>query len=106
MASNVGEFGQTLRAAIGQDVSTNISLTFTLQNQTGDKLERDATQGVTVGTVEVTEGDTVYLANEYLEYVVLDGDLDRAGRWRKKAAAKLSQSQEVVGNYERFTVLP
>ena len=105
MADNVGEFGQTLRAAIGQDVSANIGLTFTIEPQSGNKIERTEANGVTVGTVEVTEGDTVYLANEYLEYVVLDGDLHKDGRWRKKGAAKLSNNQEGVGNYERFTVL-
>lgn len=106
MANNVDEFGQTLRAAIGQDVSTNIGLTFTIEPQAGKKVERDQSEGVTVGTVDVVEGDTEYLANQYLEYVVKDGDLHTSGRWRKKAAAKLSQNEEVIGNYERFTVLP
>ena len=106
MANNQGEFGQTLRAAIGQDVSSNIGLTFTIEPQAGKKLERDQSEGVTLGTVDVTEGDTLYLANEYLEYVVQDGDLHTSGRWRKKAAAKMSQTQETIGNYERFTVLP
>lgn len=106
MTSNVNEYGQTLRASIGEDVSINIGLTFTLfLSRTGDKIERNESQGVTVGSSTVTEGDTVYAANNHLEYIVQPGDLLQSGNWRKKAAAKISSSVEKIGNYETFSVL-
>jgi len=106
MASNVNEFGQVLRANMGEDVSTNIGLEFILEPEAGTKLTKTQSDGVVVGTVAVTEGDKSLAANQYLEYTVKDGDLDQSGRWRKKGIAKISTTNEKVGNYERFTVLP
>jgi hypothetical protein len=105
MTSNVGEYGQILRASIGQDVSTNVGLTFTIQPQVGPQITRSQSEGVSVGTADITIGDIKYLANEHLEYIVKDGDLDKAGNWRKKAGASLSSTVEVVGDYEIFSVL-
>ena len=106
MTSNVNEYGQTLRASIGEDVSNNIGLTFTLfLSRTGEKIERNESQGVTVGTSTITVGDTVYAATKHLEYIVQEGDFLKSGNWRKKAAAKISSSVEKIGNFETFTVL-
>jgi len=106
MTSNIGEYGQALRAAIGEDVSTNTGLTFIIEPQLGKRITRDETEGVSVGTSAVTVGDTVYKANEHLEYIVQDGDLDHSGKWRKQAKAATSTTVEKVGNFEQFTVLP
>jgi len=104
--NNVNEYGQTLYANIGEDVSTNIGLTFTIEPQVGLAITRDETEGVSVGTSAVTVGDTLYEANKHLAYIVKDGDLSTAGTWRKQAKAEISTAVEKVGNYERFTVLP
>ena len=106
MTSNVNEYGHILRASIGEDVSTNIGLTFTLfLSRTGDKIERNESQGVTVGTSTVTVGDIVYTADKHLVYIVQPGDLHHKGNWRKKGAAKISSTVEKIGNYETFSVL-
>ena len=104
--NNVNEYGQPLYANIGEDVSTNIGLTFTIEPQVGLAITRDQTEGVSVGAADITIGDTLYKANEHLIYIVQDGDLSRSGSWRKQAKAKISTAVEKVGNYERFTVLP
>jgi len=97
---NVNEFGQTIRANIGQDVSSLTTYKMILEAETGKCIEKDAT----LGTVDVVEGDETFLANQYLEYVVESEVLDRVGQWRKKAKAT-SATQEISGNYQRFTVL-
>ena len=104
--NNVNEYGQTLYASIGEDVSTNIGLAFTIEPQVGLSITRSESEGVSVGTADVTVGDTLYEANKYLAYIVKDGDLSKSGSWRKQAKAKTSSTVEKVGNYERFTVLP
>lgn len=106
MTSNVGEYGQTLRAAIGEDVSSNTGLTFIIEPQVGQRITRDETEGVSVGTSDVTVGDVEYKANKHLECIVKDGDLSHSGSWRKQAKATISTTVEKVGNFERFTVLP
>ena len=103
--NNVNEYGQALYASIGEDVSANIGLTFTIEPQVGTTITRDETEGVSVGTSDVTVGDTLYKANKYLAYTVKDGDLSKSGSWRKQAKAEISTTVEKVGNYERFTVL-
>lgn len=104
--SNVGEFGQVLTADIGEDVSVNTGLEFILTPQLGPRLVRSGADGVTVGADDKTVGDIELLANQYLEYVVKEGDLDKAGLWRKQGSVELSPLERVFGNAELFTVLP
>jgi len=60
---------------------------------------------VTVGTVDITVGDEVYSANEYLEYTIQADDLSKSGTWRVKGSADISSANRVIGDYKRFTVL-
>ncbi len=104
--SNVGEFGQVLCVGMGEDVSVNSGLEFILTPQLGPRLVRSGADGVSVGVVDKTVGDTELPANQYLEYVVKEGDLGEAGLWRKQGAVELSVLERVFGNAEFFTVLP
>jgi len=97
---NVNEFGQTIRANIGEDVSGLTTYTMILEPELGESVEKTAT----LGAVNIVEGDETFLANQYLNYVVESEVLDRAGQWRKKGKAT-SPTQEISGNYQRFTVL-
>lgn len=107
MASlNKCEYGQVVRVNLLQDVSTNTELKFILEPQFGNKLERGASDGVSVGTSNVTVDDETYLANEYLEYTVKSGDLDYAGTWRMRGEAQLSSTVRVIGDYKIIEVLP
>jgi len=98
---NKDEFGQTIRANLNEDISSANSYQLSLEPQAGAIINKTAT----IGTVNITEGDEKWLANQYVEYVVEDGVLDKAGQWRKKGKAIFS-TKEVLGNYSRFTVLP
>ncbi len=100
---NVNEYGDVLRINMGEDVSAATKLNFIFEPRLGDKKEIIA--GVTVGTTDVTEDDETFLANQYLEYTTLDGDLDFEGQWRIKGEATMSATRKVISDYRTISVL-
>lgn len=114
---NKWEYGQVIRANIGQDVSTNTGLRFILQPKAGTPLNnarntnypnsivRTQSEGVVVGTVNVVVGDETYSANEYLEYTTLAEDLSMSGLWRVKGEADITSTNKASGDYKNITVL-
>lgn len=101
MTLNVGEYGTEVYVNMGQDVSGAIEYKIVLQPQIGDELIKTAT----LGTTNITYNGQTLESNKYLVYTIGVDDLDRSGWWRKRGKAKMSASQEVVSNFERFTVL-
>ena len=116
-AFNKNEYGQVIRVNLKQDVSTNTGLEVIIQPELGHSKnahrDSDKPQGaviatnpdVTVGTADITVGDEVYSANEYLEYTIQADDLSKSGTWRAKGAADITPTNKVIGDYKRFTVL-
>jgi hypothetical protein len=98
---NNGEYGQTLRVSFNEDVSTATAYNFVLEPKYGDKLEKTGT----LGTVNIDVGDETWLANEYIEYILADGDIDQDGQWRKKGEATMSATDKRITDYSYFTVL-
>ena len=94
------EYGQVLKADMGEDVSTALSYKMYLEPKRGTKLDVVAT----LGTSTVTEDGVTYTANHYVEYVIAEGDLSYVGHWQRKGIA-IYGSSEIHGNYQRFTVL-
>ena len=107
MASlNKNEYGQVLYANLGEDISTATAYKFVLEPKLGTKLEKVDADGVTLGTANVDVGDETYLANQYVKYTTQDGDISYSGEWRSKGEATMSSTNQVIGDYTRFTVLP
>lgn len=102
---NKGEYGKTLYANIGEDVSSATAYKFILEPKVGTKLEKVDADGVALVTSNTDVGDETYLANKHISYVVKDGDLDYTGQWRIKGEATLSNTNKAVGDYRRITVL-
>ena len=102
--SQVGEYGQRIRANIGVDVSNNIGLRMILEPTKGVKVVLTHDDGVSVGRLDVMECGKLLQANQYLEYVVKEDDLDTSGRWGKKGVAEISDTEVKVGLNERFIV--
>lgn len=100
MSLNKDEFGQTLRVNLGEDISSATSYKMFIEPQLGTLLEKTAT----LGTTNVDVDDETYLANQYVEYTTIDGDMDYAGTWRLKGIAVYASS-EIHGDYKKFTVL-
>lgn len=103
MTFNNGEHNSKLRVNLGQNISAGTSLTVFLQPQAGD--EKEFTTNVAVGTSNITVDDLSFLANEYLEYTLQDGDIDFVGQWRARGSA-LVNGELIKSDYVRFTVLP
>ena len=103
MGFNVSSYGQVVRVNLMENILSNSGLELIIRPEVGPA--HVITEGVTVGEVDVVVGDEVFLANEYIEYTTLDGDLDSAGLWQKKATAKLAGAIRVSSRFVRFTVL-
>jgi len=99
---NINDFGQTLRANIGANVSSATAYQMILEPEKGKEIEKTAT----LGTVNVVEGDQTFIANEYIEYILEADVIKFIGQWRKKGIAVISGTQQTAGNFARFTVLP
>ena len=103
MNFNNGEYGSILRVNLGVDISTGTSLTVVIEPARGDK--KSFTNNVALGTVNVDVDDQSFLANQYLEYTLQDGDLDQVGQWRQRGSAIVS-GELIKSDFVRFTVLP
>jgi hypothetical protein len=102
MKFNQGAFGQKIRVNFNQDVSSATAYSMTIEPQAGATL----TKTPTLGTSAVTVDDSPFLANQYVEYTIEDGDFSEyAGRWRVKASATLS-TETITTDYILFRVMP
>jgi hypothetical protein len=114
---NAYEYGQVIRANMKQDVSAFTVFEIVIQPEQG--YSKNASQlpnrpkgaiiasgaDVTVGTVDVTIGDVLYAANEYLQYTTKPDDLSHPGTWRVRGTVVKSAANKLLGDFLRFTVL-
>jgi hypothetical protein len=114
---NAYEYGQVIRANMKQDISAFTVFEIVIQPEQGSS--KNASQlpnrpkgaiiasgaDVTVGTVDVTIGDVLYAANEYLEYTTKQNDLSHPGTWRVRGTVVKSAANKLLGDFLRFTVL-
>jgi len=100
MSINKDSYGDIIYLNMGEDVSTNTSLELTLEPQQGEKITRTPT----VGTSTVVINDECYIANEYLQYTTISGDIDKAGKWRIQGIVQISASSKAVSNYKIIKV--
>jgi hypothetical protein len=114
---NAYEYGQVIRANMKQDISAFTVFEIVIQPEKGSS--KNASQlpnrpngaviasgaDVTVGTVDVTIGDVLYAANEYLEYTTKINDLSHPGTWRVRGTVVKSAANKLLGDFLRFTVL-
>ena len=103
MNFNNGEYGSIVRVDLGEDISAGTSLTVVLEPAQGD--EKSFTSNVAVGTSNVDVDDQSFLANQYLEYTLQNGDLDYTGQWRARGSAIVS-GELIKSDFVLFTVLP
>ena len=97
---NKGEYGQTVYANMGEDVSSGTTFTIILEPQGGSKLTKTAT----VGATNITVDDQDLIANEYIQYTIIDGDLTYVGNWRLKGECVLTSTNKVISDYSNFEV--
>ena len=100
---NFNEIGQPIRINLGEDISL-ATPTLILLPETG--LIKEITSGVTIPAVNVTVDGETLLANEYVEYLTVDGDLDYVGRWKFKTKLDFTSADIRQTSYQKFRVLP
>lgn len=105
MTLNKDEYGDTLYAKLSEDVSTATDYGIILEPKFGDKKIKTVSDGVSLGTTNITVNDEDYLANEYVQYVTKDGDIDQSCLWRIKGTAQMSSTRKVIGDYQHFSVI-
>ena len=77
-----GETGVTFRANASFDMSSNTELSIVFIKPSGTTLTKTSANGVTIGSVAVTDADLGSLtANEYIEYETED-IFDESGVWK------------------------
>jgi hypothetical protein len=103
MNYNNGEYGQKIYANFGESITGGTSLQLSLMPAYGS--EKLITSGVTIGASNITVDDEDWIANQYLEYTIANGDLDKAGQWRVQGQALVSGVLK-KSDYKQFTVLP
>lgn len=86
------EYGQKVYVNLGEDLSAATDLKIHLIPEIGEIKEKTAT----LGTTNITVDDEDFIANEYLEYTTLSGDLDFTGLWKARAFANLTASRRVI----------
>lgn len=110
MSLRIGEIGKTIRVNTDYDLSSNTQLTLTFTKPDGTTLTKTKTvDGVSAPAVDVTDPDdptVTFLANEYMEYDTVSGDLDQAGTWSVYATYNDATPKTFIGDVDRFTVLP
>lgn len=78
---NVGEYGVIFYFSTGFDMSawTGFKLTFTLPDGVTQLLKTNP--AVTLGTVNVMTDNGLFIANKYVKYTTIQGDISQAGTW-------------------------
>jgi len=102
MTYNKNEYGSKIYADFGVDISKATNKTIYLQPKFGD--EKTFTANLISGTKNVEVDDMGYIAKEFLEYTLQDGDLDYVGQWRVRGSVVLG-GKLIKTDYVLFTVL-
>lgn len=100
---NFNEIGQVILVNVGKDISLSTP-ELILQPELG--LTKEISAGVTIPAVTVVVDGETFEANEYISYTTVDGDLDYAGRWKKKARLTFSSTNIEQTDFVKFRVLP
>ena len=100
---NFNEIGSIIRVNLGYDITASTPKLI-LQPELGET--KEISTGVTIPGVTVITDIETFTAGEYIEYLTIDGDLDYAGRWRKKAKLTFSSSDIQQNDFKKFRVLP
>lgn len=90
---NIGEWGNTLRINVKEDISSRINTLELLSPTPVVKVQIiTSAEGLSVGGSDLTVGGETYLANQYIEYDIAEGDIFISGDWETRVHSKASDS--------------
>lgn len=102
---NVGEYGVELLFSTGFDMSdfTGLSIVFTKPSGTILIVTNPA---VTVPAADVETTDGLFLANQYVAYTFVSGDIDQVGVWSARVTYDDAAPRHLISDASQFTVYP
>lgn len=104
---NVNEYGNTLRFNVGQDISLNLNKIELRSPSPVVRLKTiTASEGLVIGTIDVVTPEGTFLANEYVEYVIQEGDIHSSGLWEARVYSQTPDllTCRITDNIKTFTV--
>lgn len=98
---NRGEYGISFLFSCGFDMSANtsLSITFTKPDET------TLTKTATLGTIDTSTTAGIFLANNFVKYTFLNGDVDQSGVWSARVTYNTA-SVHLISDSAQFTVYP
>jgi hypothetical protein len=88
---NQGEYGNYIRVNVNEDISTSTN-ELLLVSPSGVTKTKTVANGLVVGSTNYTDNSVspprTFLANEYVEYQIIAGDIDEKGRWTFRASSE------------------
>jgi len=96
------EYGNTLRVNAGFNLTSNINTLYldSPLTSTGDLVITPA-DGLLVGSINIVTEVGTFLAGEYVEYVLLQGDIPYSGEWNARLV-----TQDTGADTCKITELP
>ncbi len=102
MTLQAGEYGKVLILDAGMDLTgqTGIELEF----QYPDGSSKTISSGLVVGTTDLVVDGETYLANTYVTYTLVNGDIYMPGLHRRKLSVRFGGSKRLVSMTDDFDV--
>lgn len=97
---NVGDFGVPLYFDMLEDVSGNVN-EVVLQKPDGTEI----TVLANVGVADLDSSIGTLKENQYVSYVIEDGDIDQAGSWKVKCISKLGSTVKRTTPWRKLEVI-
>lgn len=106
---NVGEYGNTIRFNVGENISLNTNILKLKSPQPVVKTnEITAAEGLTVGISPISTPEGDFLPNQYLEYTIKEGDIFIQGPWEARVFSRTPDGQmcKITDDIKTFQVEP
>lgn len=105
---NKNEFGNYIRINLKEDLTVYDRITLLLKSPTPVATVKTITllDDLTIGLVNIDVDGITYLANEYIEYKIQDGDIFIAGEWSIRVICEddANTLKKITDNNINFTV--
>jgi len=93
---NKNEYGNYIRIDLNLDLSP-FTMSIILTSPVPYVIEKIITQssGLTIGVNDISIGDQTYIAGQYVEYKIEEGDIFISGNWEIQVKAETINGDEV-----------
>jgi len=98
------EFGKIIYVNVGIDLSTATAYSIKLTKPDGTEVTLTQADGVDLATADgATPCGDILLANQYIFYTTITGDIDQTGTWKVRSIIDID-SKHLIGALDSFVV--